>query len=93
MAAGKTEVMTKEEREKRLSQAYNHASQDLREKYREEFNALYARYAADLGVDWKPRMKPEQKAEQELLTIFDAYPELRAKYAPTPGEGEPDPPA
>ena len=83
--------LSREEREKRLSTAYNRASQALREAHRDEFNQLYSEHAASLGVSWTPRLKPEERAEQELLTIFDEFPELRRRYAPSPGEGEPVP--
>lgn len=83
--------MAREEREKRLSKAYNTASQTLREAHRDEFNRLYSEAAAEQGVQWSPRLRPEEKAEQDLLALFDAFPELRQKYAPVPGENEPDP--
>jgi hypothetical protein len=83
--------MSREDREKALSKAYNDASQQLREEQRDRFNTLYSEAAARLGVEWKPRLKPEEKAEQDLLALFDAFPDLRRKYAPVPGEDEPDP--
>jgi hypothetical protein len=81
MAAQEPEELSREEREKRLSSAYNRASQALREAHRDEFNTLYREHAATLGVEWSPRLKPEERAEQELLTIFDAFPHLRERYA------------
>lgn len=92
MAAQQPEELTREEREKRLSSAYNRASQALREAHRDEFHTLYREHAAQLGVEWSPRLKPEERAEQELLTIFDAFPHLRERYAPSAGEDEPAPP-
>lgn len=81
MAAQQPTELSREEREKRLSSAYNRASQALREAHRDEFNTLYSEHAAELGVQWSPRLKPEERAEQELLTIFEAFPHLRERYA------------
>lgn len=72
--------MSQGDREKLLSQAYNRASQILRERHRDEFHKLYGEHASDLGVEWTPRLTPEQKAEKELQTIFEAWPELRERY-------------
>lgn len=85
--------MDQAERERRLSKAYNTASQTLREAHRAEFNELYSKFAEKEGVHWEPRLKPEEKAEQQLLLIFDEFPELRERYAPSPGEDEPVPEA
>lgn len=78
----KAAEVDKAERERLLSQAYNVASQTLREENRDRFNELYASEAASRGVEWKPRLSAAEKAEQELLTIFDSFPELRTRYAP-----------
>ena len=72
--------MSREDREKALSKAYNDASQQLREEHRDRFNTLYSEAAARLGVEWKPRLKPEEKAEQDLLALFEAFPSLRERY-------------
>lgn len=84
--------LSREEREKRLSSAYNRASQALREAHRDEFNTLYSEHAATLGVTWSPRLSAEERAEQELTTIFESFPHLRARYTEVE-EGEPAPPS
>ena len=59
-----------------LRQAYGAATQELREKHREEFNELYSAKASELGVEWSPRKTPEQKAEQAFDTLLRDYPHL-----------------
>jgi len=62
-----------------LRQAYGQATQDLRTNHRDEFNELYAARAKELGVDWQPRMTPEQKAEAQFDELLEAYPHLRER--------------
>lgn len=86
-----TQKLSREERERRLNRAYGKASQELRDRYRDEFNQLYGEAAREEGVDWKPRLRPEEKAEQELLTIFEAWPDLREKYAADQAQADQEP--
>jgi len=79
--------MTTEERDRRLQKAYTRATQTLREQHRDDFNELYSKFAAEQGVEWQPRLTPEQKAEQELDALLDAFPHLMTRFQP--GEGAP----
>jgi len=63
-------------RDKALSKAYGKATQQLKEAHRDEFNALYQKAAADEGVEWSPRLSPEQKAEAEVKRLLAEYPGL-----------------
>jgi len=62
-----------------LRKAYGAATTRLREQYRSEFDALYSQEAEALGVDYKPRPTPEQKAEQDLAELLAKFPHLRDK--------------
>lgn len=68
--------MTSEERDKRLQKAYTAATQALRDVHREEFNTLYSEHAEKQGVEWSPRLTPEQKAEQEFDKLVKDFPHL-----------------
>lgn len=73
--------MTSEERDRRLGKAYTAATQALRAAHRDEFNALYSQHAEEQGVEWKPRLSAEQKAEQEFDALVSAYPHLLERVA------------
>jgi hypothetical protein len=74
--------MTAEERDKRLQKAYTAATQALREIHRDEFNDLYSVHAEKHGVEWKPRLSAEQKAEQEFDRLLRDFPHLVDRIAP-----------
>lgn len=65
-----------------LRKAYSAATKALREKYRDEFTALYVAEAKQRGVDYQPPLTAEQKAEQEMARLLQEFPELRSKVAP-----------
>lgn len=67
-----------ENRDSNLRKAYTKATQDLREKYREDFETFYSKRAAELGETWVPKPTAEQKAAQELEAILAQYPHLAA---------------
>jgi hypothetical protein len=73
-------AMSAEERDRRLQKAYTAATQELREAHRDEFNDLYSKHAADQGVEWKPRLTPEQKAEQEFERLLQDFPHLMDRF-------------
>lgn len=70
------------ERAKALRKAYGNATTRLREQYRTEFDSLYAQEAQALGVDYTPRLTPEQKAMEELKDLLNRFPHLRERIAP-----------
>lgn len=77
-----TESNTPEvDRKEALRKAYGKATQDLREKHRGDFDALYAEHARALGVDYEPRKTPEQKAAEEFDALMEQYPFLRERAA------------
>jgi hypothetical protein len=59
--------------------AYSAATRRLREAHKDEFNGFMREEAKRLGVDWAPRLTPEQKAEQEFDRLLEEHPHLRAK--------------
>lgn len=67
------------ERGTALRKAYGTANTRLREAHREEFDNLYAEAAAELGVEYTPRLTAEQKAEQEFSALLREYPHLASK--------------
>lgn len=66
----------KSENKAALRKAYGQATQALRENHRDEFNDLYSKYARGMGVEWSPRLTPEQKAEQAFDNLLSEYPHL-----------------
>jgi hypothetical protein len=72
-----TAESTDNERGTLLRKAYGAATTALREKHRDEFEALYVEEAQKLGVDYKPKPTAEQKAEQELRDLLEKFPHLR----------------
>lgn len=67
------------------TKAYNAATRTLRAKYRNEFTALVTEEATKLGVTYKPRPTPEEKAEQKLQALLAEHPELAAKFGAASG--------
>lgn len=81
----------KAERDKIIREAYQTATRQLREKYQDEFHKLQQAAAKDKGVDWSPKLNPEQKAEAEARALLDAHPGLRERLLADPaGPAEPD---
>jgi len=68
-----------DDRKTKLRKAYGQATTALREAHKTEFNDLYSKHAADLGVEWSPRPDAEQKAEQEFDQLLADFPHLRER--------------
>lgn len=64
------------ERKNKLRTAYGQATQELRDNHRDEFNELYAAAAKEAGVEWSPRLTPEQRAERQYDALLAEYPHL-----------------
>lgn len=81
------------ERDAKLRQAYSLASQELRQTYQKEFNALRAKHSADLGVEWTPRPSKDEKARAELDRLLAENPtlveELASRVSPPPETSTP----
>lgn len=75
------ETDQKNERANKLRKAYGEATAQLREEKRERFDELYAEKAKALGVEYTPRLSPEQKAEQTFEALLEEYPHLREKVS------------
>lgn len=69
----------KKDRADALRKAYGEANTALREKYREEFEALYVQKAAALGVEYTPPPSKADKARQQLAELLAANPEIKAE--------------
>lgn len=62
-----------------LRKTYDVATQRLREAYPTEFKQLRKEAAKELGVEWEPRLTPEERAEQEFDDLLDRFPYLRER--------------
>ena len=62
-----------------LRQAYTAATSRLRDAHRDEFERLNQQESQNRGVDYTPRLSPEQKAEKELADLLERHPHLRDK--------------
>lgn len=58
------------------------------DRHREEVNAEASRLFAEQGLEYKRRLTPEEKREQEFLDMVSNNPALAAKYGvQLPSEG------
>lgn len=57
--------------------AYATAEKTLREKYAEEFRALVTAEAEKLGVEYKFRKTPEERAREQYEDLLRQFPALR----------------
>jgi hypothetical protein len=69
------------ERDKLMSKAYTTAQSDLRKTHQDEFNALYQKRCAELGIQWEPRKSKQDQALDQMLTLLTEYPALAEKLA------------
>lgn len=76
-----TQVEDKDERSKKMRAAYGAATASLREKYRDEFDQMYADECQSRGVEYTPRPSAEQKALQQLNALLEEFPHLRGQVA------------
>lgn len=83
------------ERDNLLSKAYSHASSDLRKAHLDEFTSYMEKHTKALGVEWKPKLTPEQTAEREFQRLLSQHPWLRDRMPAVepeeaPGQSDPD---
>lgn len=71
------------DRDKLMSRCYGQAQTELRERHREEFNTLYQKYLAAVGIEWTPRPTPEQVALDTITKLLGEYPGLAERLAET----------
>lgn len=69
----------KKDRSDKLRKAYGEANTELRENHRDEFEALYVKHAAAVGIEYKPKPTKEQKAEAALAALLAANPGLKER--------------
>lgn len=75
-----TDMTTKADKKKRadaLRKAYGQANTELRETYRDEFEALYVKHAAANGVAYTPPPSKAEKARLALAELLAANPDLK----------------
>jgi hypothetical protein len=91
--AAQTEAQTEaqKQRDSAIRESYATAQKRLREKYEDEFNAMRLEEAQRRGVmDWRPRMKDEEKAQAQISELLAKYPgALDAVLAQRQGQGGP----
>ena len=56
--------------------AYGRAQKALRERFAEEFTALYEQECETLGVPFQRRLTPREKAEAQMKALLAEYPDL-----------------
>lgn len=72
------------ERGKKLKKAYSNATSRLRQDHRDDFDKLMSEEAQNLGVEYTPRLTPEERAKKELEEILEQFPSLRDQINPGP---------
>lgn len=80
-------------RQARLNKAYGSASQELRDRHRDEFNTLYSEHARELGEEWHPRLTPEQRASEEFDALLAEFPHLADRLSTGDPTEAPEPTA
>jgi len=75
-----TDAEDQAKRDATLRKAYTRATKDLREAHLEEFQTLHQKHAADLGVEWSPRLTPEQKAAEQMENLLAEFPHLADRF-------------
>lgn len=73
----KVKTVKDTDRSKKRTQAYNAAESRLRENHQDEFQKLMAEECAKRGLDYKPKLSPEQKAAQAVAALLEEFPGLR----------------
>lgn len=82
MAERETEL-DEADRDKLMSRCYGQAQTELRERHREEFNTLYQKFLAAVGIEWTPRPTPEQLALETITKLLMDFPGLAERLAET----------
>lgn len=76
-----TEEQETVERDKLMSKGYTAAQRDLREAHQDEFNQLYKKRLAELGIDWEPRKSKQELALDQITQLLTEFPDLAEKLA------------
>lgn len=76
-----TQDDAKAARSKALREAYQAATNQLRDENKDRFNTLYSEEADKRGQKWSPRPDAKEKARLDLKRILDENPELRQEIA------------
>lgn len=58
---------------KARSAARSAALSALRKNHAEEYNDLLAKEMEERGIDWSPRLTPEQKAKAEIARLSETF--------------------
>ena len=62
-----------------LRQSYDMATQRLREAHTDEFKKLRQAAAQELGIEWTPRLTPEERAERDFDKLLGEFPHLASR--------------
>lgn len=68
--------LTREQRDEAIRKIYAEATRELREKYRDEFNALRLKKAKQRGINWSPEPTQAEKALEQVRKLLADNPEL-----------------
>lgn len=71
------------DKQKLQRQAYSKATTRLREAHRTEFDSLLSQEAEQLGIEYRPKPTPEQKARQQMQELLESHPHLREEFSET----------
>jgi hypothetical protein len=64
------------ERDRLMSKAYTTAQADLRKAHQDEFNGLYQKRCAEVGITWTPRKSKQDQALDTITELLSQYPDL-----------------
>lgn len=65
--------------EQRKARAYNRAFRALREEFAKEWQAHLAQEYKTEGLEYTPRLSPEDKARQQITALLEEFPDLRGE--------------
>lgn len=69
--------LSTEERQALINKADSRAYRALRKAHQQEFNEAKQAAAAELGLDWRPRMSAEERARKQINALLSEHPELQ----------------
>lgn len=68
---------TPDNTEQRRSRAYNRAVRTLREEFPDRWGEIIAAEYEIEGLEYRPRLSPEQKAKKQIEALLAEFPSLK----------------
>ena len=76
----KADIST-EDKNKAVDKAKRDAAATLVRNNQDTFNQMVQEDLAEQGIEWAPRLTPEQRAAEQLKTLLQQFPNLKDEVA------------